>query len=48
MGITKYKQDRVDVACSINIKTEMDVCSDVQQAVKWQVSRHVTKCNTNK
>jgi len=48
INIYQYKQNRDDVTCSINTKTEIDVHSDVKQAVKWLVFRHVTECNTNK
>ena len=43
ISIIKYKQNRDDVTCSINIETEIDDHSDVKQAVKWQVFRHVTE-----
>ena len=33
--VNKYKQNRDDVTCSINIQTDIDVNSDVKQAMKW-------------
>ena len=47
MNINKYQQTRDDVTCNIEVETEIDVHSDVKQAVKWQVVRHVTEYNTN-
>jgi len=39
----------VTMSCEVSTyKTEIDVHSDVKQAAKWQVFRHVTECNTNK
>jgi len=49
INVKKYKQNHDDVVtCSINVEIEMDVHSDVKQAVKWQVFRNVTEYNTNK
>ena len=48
ININKYKQNRDDATCSINIETEIGVHSGVKQAVKWQIFRHVTEYNTNK
>jgi len=47
ININKYKQNCDDVTCNIKVETETDVHSDVKQAVKWQVLRHVTEYNTN-
>jgi len=43
---SKYKQNRDNITCSIDIIIEIDVHSYVKQASKWQVFRHVTECNT--
>ena len=48
MNINKYKPNCDDVTCNIKVETEIDVHSDVKQAVKWHVLRHVTEYNTNK
>jgi len=48
VNIHKYKQNRDNVTCNIHVETERDVHTDVKQAVKWQVFRHVTEYNTNK
>jgi len=48
MNIKKYKQNRDDVTCSINVETQIDVHSDVKQVVKWQVFRYMTECNMDK
>ena len=47
ININKYKQNRDDVTCNIKVETEIDIYSDVKQAVKWQVFGHVTNYNTN-
>jgi len=41
ININKYKQNHDDVMCSIYMKREIDVHSDVKQVVKWQVFRHL-------
>jgi len=41
--IYKYKENHDDVNCNIKVETEIDVYSDVKQAVKWQVFRHMTE-----
>ena len=48
INIHKYKQNRDDVTYNFEIETEIDVHSDINQAVRWQVFRHVTEYNTNK
>ena len=44
MNINQYKQHRDDD----KIETEINVHSEIKQAVKWQVCRHVIEYNTNK
>jgi len=49
ININKYKQNCVDAKpeCNIKVETELDIHSNVKQAVKWRF-RHVTDYNTNK
>jgi len=47
-NIYKYKQNRDDIMYNIEVENELDVHSDVKQAAKWQVFRHVTEYNTDK
>jgi len=48
MNINKYKQNRDKVTGNMKVELEIDVHSDVQRAVKWQVLRHVTEYHSNK
>ena len=48
ININKYNHNRDDVTCNIKIDTQIDVHSDVKQAVKWQLFRHLTEYDMNK
>ena len=45
---SKNKQIRDNIKFNMKVEIEIDVYSNVKQAEKWQVFRHVTERNTNK
>jgi len=47
ININKYKQNSHDFTCNTKVETEIDVHSNIKQAVKLQVFRHATADNTN-
>jgi len=48
ININKYEQNRDEAKCNIVVEMETHVHSNVKQAVKLQVFRHVTEYNTDK
>jgi len=45
--MNKYKQNRDNITCNMNVETKTNVYIEMKQAVKWQFFRHVTEYNTS-